>query len=156
MSDDVRAALADRGIALLEAIFYGTDGFPGFAEELSSPELSELTLAQMATLLYLHTGQARMGVLAARLHVGLSSMTSIADRLGRRGLVSRHRDSTDGRAVLCSLTSEGERRIDALFEQRRTAMVARLEGLDISELGTVAHALELIGRTGPQDGPVEH
>jgi len=149
MTDDARSELAARGIELLETMFYGGDGYPGFVEELTSPDLSELTLSQMSTLLYLHAGPVRMGSLATRLHAGLSSTTSIAKRLERRGLVVRRRDSADGRAVLCSLSDEGRRRIDGLFAQRRVAIESRLQGMDIGELGTVAHALELMARTMP-------
>jgi DNA-binding MarR family transcriptional regulator len=88
----------------------------------------------------------RMGRLARRLDTSLPSTTSIVSRLEQRGLVERVPDETDRRGVLCRLTLPGRQEIDSLYEHQRAIMIARLDRLDLGELGTVAHAFTLIAR----------
>ena len=49
----------------------------------------------------------RMSALAARLGVGLSTVSGNVDRLTDMGLVSRHDDPADRRQVVVSLTDQG-------------------------------------------------
>ena len=54
-------------------------------------------------------GPTRMGVLSEHLGRGLPSVTSMMDRLVKKGLVERVLDPSDRRVVACQLTDEGKR-----------------------------------------------
>ena len=63
----------------------------------------------------------RMSALAARLGVGLSTVSGNVDRLTEMGLVARHDDPADRRQVVVSLTDQGHEVIGALPGPRRPA-----------------------------------
>jgi len=149
---EARRELVERALELVEVMAFGGSLLPGILEGLASVDLSDLTLSQLSALLFLHRAPAGMGALANRLHVSISSATSIAKRLERRGLIRRSRGEQDRRVILCFLTDEGARRLDALLEHHRAEVRAQLDRMSITQLGTVAHALEmLVGVT-----PLEH
>jgi len=68
-----------------------------------------LTLARTKVLAQLQLGgAARPSVLAVEFGVAPRTITELVDTLERDGLVVRHPDPTDRRALLVALTSEGE------------------------------------------------
>jgi DNA-binding MarR family transcriptional regulator len=82
-----------------------------------------------STLSVLHTlsrkGPLRLTDLTATEQLKQPALTSLVAKLERDGLVSRRPDPSDGRAVLLSLTREGEQ----LVRSRRTDRVANLSRL---------------------------
>jgi outer membrane protein TolC/DNA-binding MarR family transcriptional regulator len=81
-------------------------------------EQDDLALArqEVRVLLALGAGEPRrMGEVADRLLLSVSSLTAIVDRLEAKGLVARHPAADDRRVVLIALTPDGRRR----HEQRR-------------------------------------
>ncbi len=67
------------------------------------------TASDAATLiLILNSGALSIGALAKILNLSHSSMVRVADRLARRGLVTRSRDDKDAREVVLNLTRKGE------------------------------------------------
>lgn len=86
----------------------------------------EVTLAQHRILVLLDArGPQRIGDLSSDLRVDPSVVTRHCDRLQRAGLVARHRDEDDRRAVRVSLTAAGTARLDSVSAARR-AEVSRI------------------------------
>jgi DNA-binding MarR family transcriptional regulator len=67
---------------------------------VTGPQL--ITLQELARL-----GRVPVGALAQNVHVSHPTMTGILDRLERRGLVRRTRDTQDRRRITAAVTAEG-------------------------------------------------
>jgi len=64
--------------------------------------------SEIAVLLMLHfRGEMTMSALASELGAPLSTMTSLAQRLDRKGLIKRYPSDKDQRIILVQLTEEG-------------------------------------------------
>jgi DNA-binding MarR family transcriptional regulator len=88
----------------------------------------EVTLPQYRALVMLAArGPQGTAELAAALAVTPSTVTRLCDRLVRKGLVRRHRQAGDRRAVRIALTGAG-RDLVAEVTRRRRAELARLLG----------------------------
>jgi MarR family 2-MHQ and catechol resistance regulon transcriptional repressor len=70
---------------------------------------AEITLTQLSVLRELRAGPQNAGRLGHRVGHSPASMSRLLDRLERRGLVSRHRNSEDRRVVEVHLEPAGER-----------------------------------------------
>lgn len=89
-------------------------------------------------------GPCSLSELAAAEQVTPPTMSRLVGALVEEGLVTRHPDPSDGRAVLLEPTAEARR----LLEEGRSRRVERLAGwlgeLDRGELETVARSAELL------------
>jgi DNA-binding MarR family transcriptional regulator len=96
--------------------------------------------------LLLRSGALRLTALAEREAVSQPAMTGLVSRLQAAGLVERHADPSDGRAVLVELTVGGR----ALIEDRRARRAGAMEGLlDLLDPGERARfdaAIPALGR----------
>ncbi|MCU1605336.1 MAG: Transcriptional regulator, MarR family [Modestobacter sp.] len=106
-----------------------------------------LSLTAAATLSTLRRqGPTRLTELAVAEGVSQPSMTTLVARLSEQGLVDRHGDPTDRRAVLIGLTPAGA----DLLDRRRAARTDRLGGplaqLDDDDVRRIADALPALGR----------
>ena len=114
-----------------------------------APEFTEvaITMAQ-AKVLYvvMAAGELRMSELAARLGVGSSSASGIADRLVELGLLQRHDDPKDRRQVVVTTTPEAGALLERFRELDLRQLRALLERLQPDELDTVDRSLEILGR----------
>ncbi len=94
----------------------------------------EVTLAQHRILVLLGArGSQRIGDLSADLRVDPSVATRHCDRLQRAGLVARHRDEDDRRAVRVSLTAAGRARLDTVTTARHDEVSRILRAMSIPE-----------------------
>lgn len=78
-----------------------------------------------------------MGGLARRLGVTASSATELVDRLSERGLVERHHDQADRRAILVTLTPVAGavlERVGRAVGSAAASLVASLEDRDLAAL----------------------
>lgn len=94
--------------------------------------------------LYRAGGPMTMGALSQQLLVSNGNTTTIVDRLERDGLVVRT-SGDDRRVVLADLTAEGRRRFESIaapHEAQVDALLAGLDGDDLSELDRLLHQLE--------------
>jgi DNA-binding MarR family transcriptional regulator len=91
-------------------------------------------------------GPRRMSVLAELEGVRMPSMTDVAARLERLGLVSRAPDPADGRAVLVEVTEEGRRYIEELIVAREEFLRERLMTLDAGDRAAIEAALPALQR----------
>jgi DNA-binding MarR family transcriptional regulator len=99
VSDETRATL----LAYLDAL--------ALAEPIQARlwQLAEITLTQVQVLRALRDGPQTLGRLGLANGLSATSVTRIVDRLERRGLVSRRRESEDRRLVQVHLELPGER-----------------------------------------------
>ncbi len=72
-------------------------------------QLAEITLTQVQVLRALRDGPQTLGRLGQSIGLSPTSVTRVVDRLERRGLVSRRRESDDRRLVRLHLEPTGER-----------------------------------------------
>jgi DNA-binding MarR family transcriptional regulator len=114
-----------------------------------APEFTEvgITMAQ-AKVLYvvMAAGELRMSELAARLGVGSSSASGLADRLVELGLLRRHDEPGDRRQVVVTTTPEAEALLERFRELNQRQLRELLARLDADELDTVDRSLDILVR----------
>jgi DNA-binding MarR family transcriptional regulator len=87
----------------------------------------------------------RMQELADRVVLSRSRVSRVVAELERAGLVERHHDPADARAVLASLTAEGRGRLRAAAPAYRAAVEKRFSAhLDERERRTLARLLDKV------------
>jgi DNA-binding MarR family transcriptional regulator len=91
-------------------------------------------------------GARRITELAAEERVTQPAITLLVNRLAERGWLKRVADPTDGRAVLVSLTPEGEEVFERLRSEYRALLHEEMATLDDSEVDTLAAAVEILDR----------
>ncbi|HEX3731767.1 MAG TPA: MarR family transcriptional regulator [Mycobacteriales bacterium] len=106
----------------------------------------DLTPQQAQLLCLLIDGPVGMGELSRTLNLEKSSLTGLVDRIERRGLAARTRDSCDRRACQIALTDEGIR----LANKSHRDVIARVEAL-AAELSSADREM-LISSTAKFDG----
>lgn len=104
-----------------------------------------ITMTQ-AKLLYvvIAAGRLRMSELAARLGIGSSSATELADRLVELGLLTRHADPDDRRQVVVTATAEAEDLLERFRELNLRQLRELLGRLDAVELAVVDRSLVVL------------
>lgn len=75
----------------------------------------------------------KMSELSRRLMVTGGNVTGITDQLEKEGLVARHADASDRRAISVSLTPAGRRLFDRIAAAHEQWVVELLGGLSLSE-----------------------
>lgn len=108
----------------------------------------DMTVPQVKTLILLeHAGPLRMGQLASSLGSGLSTTTTIVDRLVKKQLVQRDSDPNDRRVVKCELTKNGRVATDMFWEHIKTRAMQISDQWDLDQFEKVVQSLELIWST---------
>jgi DNA-binding MarR family transcriptional regulator len=127
------------------------------AEELPqrSAEISRLFLTrtsicvsrtEVGVLRVLRSGPQRITELAARERVTQPAITLLVNRLAERGWVERVPDPTDGRAVLVSLTADGEEVFERLRAEYRALLHEEMASLEDGEVETLAAAVAILDK----------
>jgi DNA-binding MarR family transcriptional regulator len=88
----------------------------------------------------------RIGDLAAREAVTQPAITLLVNRLQRRGWVERAADPEDGRAVLVTLTCQGEEVFDQLRAEYRALLHEEMATLPDDDVETLADAVQILDR----------
>ncbi|MGI6486770.1 MAG: MarR family winged helix-turn-helix transcriptional regulator [Syntrophothermaceae bacterium] len=114
-----------------------------FKEELAR---FEVTPGQYAVLkcLWDENGQTARQ-LADRLYVDGSTMTGLLDRMERKGLVERHHNSKDRRALKVVLTNKGrelEEPLNQIIEDTNRKALQTLDDSEVNTLRKLLHNLE--------------
>jgi DNA-binding MarR family transcriptional regulator len=114
-----------------------------------APEFLEVdvTMAQ-AKCLYmvsLHPGIS-MSAMAEQLHVGLSAVSGLVERLVEHGHVERHEDPADRRQQLLSLTNDGRAVIERIRELNDARLRRLLQGLNVTELEALSMGIAALAR----------
>jgi DNA-binding MarR family transcriptional regulator len=106
---------------------------------------SSVTMAQMKVLWLLSAvSESRMSELAVSLHLSMSTISGLVDRLVESGLVARRTDEHDRRQVMVSLTVDGAAFFDRFQELGISHLRDLLALLTPAEMTAVTHALELL------------
>ena len=107
----------------------------------------EASLPELWMLKYLAERDAcPMHELAAFLRLGNSTVTGLADRLVRRGLIRRQREAADRRLVLVSLSARGRRILGQMAGQKRQMLrdwFGRLTGRERAEFLRIVEKLDM-------------
>jgi DNA-binding MarR family transcriptional regulator len=90
---------------------------------------AELTLTQLSVLRELRQGPQTAGRLGLGVGLSPTSITRLVDRLERRGLVSRKRESQDRRCVQVHLEAAGERLLGQTKVLRGSALFQAVDSM---------------------------
>jgi len=90
------------------------------------------------------SGVVRMGDLAQHMHLHISTVTGIIDRLQSAKLVTRERSGADGRVMELRLTARGRSILERAPEPPRSKAARGLQKLPPRKLWQVWTALQLI------------
>jgi DNA-binding MarR family transcriptional regulator len=113
------------------------------AEASLDASAPELTLQQFRALTILHEeGPQNSTPLAAALGIAPSTLTRLADRLVRDGLIRREADPADRRAVILSETSRGARIWERVRTWRLRELTRRYADVAPPERSDLLRALE--------------
>jgi DNA-binding MarR family transcriptional regulator len=108
---------------------------------------SDMTVAQLRVLLFLHTeGASNMSNIASVIKTSLPTITGTVDLLVKKGLVIRADDPEDRRMVICSLSPEGQEIINKMWTMGRQQIQRLLNGLSVDELHQALHIAEILLR----------
>lgn len=110
----------------------------------------ELTPTRLTTLAVMAgAGPMRIGALASRLGVQVSTMSRIVDIMAASGWLERRPDEADHRACVIAMTSAGSALLDAVRQDgatRLAACVARLGPADLAVLEAALPVLESLAQ----------
>jgi DNA-binding MarR family transcriptional regulator len=102
-----------------------------------------LSLARTKVLAQLQrSGPVRPSVLAAEFGFAPRTITELVDTLERDGLAARQPDPTDRRALLVTLTSEGEAALAVAYATRARLMKQVFGALAADDRATMARLLQ--------------
>jgi DNA-binding MarR family transcriptional regulator len=105
---------------LVDAVLGASRALVAVAARSLDDLAEDVTLAQYRVLVELAArGPKRVAELACVLGVDRSTATRMCDRLVRKRLVARRRDSRDRRAVHVALTAGGRALVDRVTDRRR-------------------------------------
>jgi DNA-binding MarR family transcriptional regulator len=104
----------------------------------------DLTMRQLLALYLLLEAPRRVGELARQLNVTISSASGLVDRLVAAGLAERERGTADRRLVVCRLSDQGRRELEAFLQLGRLRLERVLARLSAQELLVVQQALDLL------------
>lgn len=115
-----------------------------FRQNADSP-LGELPLSQMRCLHAIAREEMqKMHALAETLEIKLPALSQIVDRLVKRGLVERHADAGDRRAVRLGLTEAARTVLAEARAERHARLAAAVEHLDAGTLPGIIEGLRLL------------
>jgi DNA-binding MarR family transcriptional regulator len=121
------------------------EGCPPGAEWRKSESLPE---AQIKLIVHLGIhGPQTMSEVAEGLEVTTPAVTGLVDKLEKRGLVERARDSQDRRVVRVRLASHAQQMAEAHLAERRSQMRSVLATLTTEEQRTFIKTLRLLAQT---------
>lgn len=117
------------------------------AVDLNSKKLVRqcgLTTPQMVVLKELSSGELTGSELARQVSLSNATVTAIVDRMEKKELVARRRDTIDRRKVYVSLTETGRRLLSQAPSSLQDSFVTQLEQLDDWERSLVLSSLQRV------------
>ena len=105
----------------------------------------ELTPTRLTALAVMNeAGPVRMGNLASRLGVQMSTMSRIVDALVSSGWAERRPDEADHRACVIGITDQGTDLINSVRRKRETRLADCISRLDPANLAALQAALPVL------------
>lgn len=127
------------------------------AAELYSKKLASehsITGPQLVCLLTVEESQPITAAQLARaIHVSPSTLVGVLDRLEKKGLVARLRDSTDRRRLNITLTEAGRALAAAAPPPLQDKLTSRLSNLSELERAAISLALERVAKLMEEEVP---
>ena len=115
------------------------------------PELDALPLAQLSLLMSVYYGpNSTMKDFSERLNVSQSTVTQLAERLVKRGMVVRLLDANDRRVVRLHTSAHGQQLVGQSDAARKAMHQKVWLALVPAEQKLVEQALDLLGEWGEQ------
>ena len=99
---------------------------------------------EVGVLRSLASSPKRITELASEEHVTQPAITLLVNRLAERGWVQRVADPSDGRAVLVSLTEDGEQALELLRAEYRAMLHEEMAMLRDRDVATLARSVEIL------------
>ncbi|GEB49812.1 MULTISPECIES: MarR family winged helix-turn-helix transcriptional regulator [Streptomyces] len=156
--DEPAGELADEAEEVALAVMEASQLMIEVSARALGAEDESLTLAQLRTLVVLHTGgPVKLASLAGTLGVNPSTATRMTERLERSGFVDRQINPDCRREVVLRLTGAGARLVERTLARRRAEIarwVALIPGRERAELVAGLRALSRAAG-GPGTGPGE-
>lgn len=113
------------------------------------PELDALPLAQLRLLMSVYYGpNSTMKDFSERLNVSQSTVTQLAERLVRRGLIVRVMDAHDRRVIRLHVSTHGEELVGRADAIRKATLRKVWFSLSAAEQSLLQEGLELLGERG--------
>jgi DNA-binding MarR family transcriptional regulator len=127
---------------LVDAVLRASRALVAVAARSLSDLADDVTLPQYRLLVELASrGSQRSAEIAQALGVERSTAGRMCDRLVRKGLVQRRRETADRRAVRISLTTDGRALVDEVTRRRRSEIARILRRMPAADQGPVLVAL---------------
>ena len=104
----------------------------------------DITVEQFHILRHVRRGSGSVSELATAKNISRPAISQAVDILVHKGLLTRIQSTHDRRYVELALTDEGNRLLDTVFKETREWMKARMQGLTVQELETIAEAMEIM------------
>lgn len=124
------------------------EGLPQRANTLSKIFLTRTSVhvsrTEVGVLRSLHERPRRITDLASEERVTQPAITLLVNRLAEKGWVERVADPSDRRAVLVSLTPDGEEAFARLKAEYHALLHEEIAALDDHEVETLATAVEIL------------
>jgi DNA-binding MarR family transcriptional regulator len=121
-----------------------------------APEFLEIdvTMSQVKVLYMVSVRpDTNMSMVAAQLHVGLSAVSGLVDRLVEHGLLTRNEDPADRRQHLLNVSPKGARVLERVRELNTAHLDRLLAGLSTPELEALRDGISALEReSGLLDG----
>ena len=102
----------------------------------------DITVEQFHILRFVRRGSESLSELAAAKNISRPAMSQAVEVLVKKGLLTRVQSTQDRRYVELALTQAGEHLLDTVFQDSRQWMKVRMQRLSITELETIARAME--------------
>jgi DNA-binding MarR family transcriptional regulator len=104
----------------------------------------DITVEQFHVLRHVRRGVGSVSELAIAKNISRPAISQAVDTLVNKGLLTRVQSTQDRRFVELRLTDEGNRLLDAVFEETRAWMKERMSVLSAQEVETLAEAMEIM------------
>lgn len=106
-----------------------------------------MTTGQFQVLRRIRKGIDTVSALAEANRTSRSSVSKAVDALVNKGLVSRLVDEKDRRHVHLTLTDEGSRLLEAVFDQAEAWLRGKFQSLPPDELAALLTAMDILQKT---------
>jgi DNA-binding MarR family transcriptional regulator len=138
--------LAERIMELVDKIIIGIQKLQKSPLH-SGKHKGKLPLSHIRMLFMLHNlRKIKMGELAEKLSIPTSTMTEIASRLERNGMIRKERSKEDGRIVFVSLTRKGIDTVNRWRRRRKEALRRMMERMSEEDREMLYKSLASIAR----------
>lgn len=110
-------------------------------------EQFSMTVGQFQVLRRIRKGVDTVSALAEANRTSRSAVSKAVDALVNKGLVSRLVDEKDRRHVHLTLTPEGQRLLEAVYDQAEAWLRDKFQSLPPDELATLLVAMNILQKT---------